>query len=72
MPQQLNEHKKLYQKKVLHLQVKKSLFLLVGVTINGCSLVLYFAVRNFSAVEAVVIAPFSFNKDSTSQKLLKL
>ena len=53
---------KLYQTKVLQLQIRA--------TINSCTLVLSFTVLNLSSVEvALVIAPFSFNKYSAQLKI---
>ena len=64
---------KLYQTKVLHLQVKKSLFLLVGATMIFCTLLLPLRILNLSSLEAaLVIAPFSFNKDSASPKIAEI
>ena len=64
---------KLYQTKVLHLKIKTYLFLLAGAIINGWTQALSLTILNLSSVEvALVIAPFSFNKDSASLKIAEI
>ena len=65
---------KFYQTKFLHLQGKKYLFLLFGVTRNGSTLVLSLTILvNLSSVQvALLIAPFSFNNDSASVKIAEI
>ena len=61
------------QTKVLHLHGEKYLFLLVRVTISGCTLVLFLIVLKLSSAEvALVIAPFSFNKGPASLEIAKI
>ena len=64
---------KLYQTKFLHLKIKTYLFLLAGAIINGWTQALSLTILNLSSVEvALVIAPFSFNKDSASLKIAEI